>query len=191
MMQPATDEPNDGWGALSALPGNPMIWILIISELAVFGAALVGFMVMRILNPATFTAGQATLDYWLGGLNTMFLITSGWLAALAVLAREQNARQLARLRLLGSGLLGIGFLTVKIFEWGGKLAQGHDLESDAFFTLFYLITGFHAAHVIMGLAILVIISVWDSLENMKTGTAFWHMVDLIWLVIFPTIYLVR
>ncbi|TAN46954.1 MAG: cytochrome c oxidase subunit 3 family protein, partial [Rhodospirillales bacterium] len=69
--------------------------------------------------------------------------------------------------------------------------QGHNLESDSFFTLFYLITGFHAAHVVLGLVILGIVSVHDSLENLKTGTAFWHMVDLIWLIIFPTIYLVR
>ncbi|TAN55092.1 MAG: cytochrome c oxidase subunit 3 family protein, partial [Rhodospirillales bacterium] len=114
------------WGALSALPGNPMIWILIISELVVFGAGLTGFMTMRILEPGIFAAGQATLDYWLGGLNTMFLITSGLCAALAVLARSAGTRFRVRLWLGGAGLLGAGFLAVKLIEWNGKLSQGHN-----------------------------------------------------------------
>lgn len=179
------------WGALSALPGNPMIWILIISELAVFGAALAGFMAMRMVEPAIFNAGQASLDFWLGGLNTMFLVTSGWLAARAVHLRERGERKRARLQIGAAGLFGLAFLLVKMLEWAGEFRQGHDLESDAFFTLFFLITGFHAAHVVMGLCILAIVAVWDSVENLKTGTAFWHMVDLIWLVIFPIVYLVR
>ncbi|MBF0167559.1 MAG: cytochrome c oxidase subunit 3 family protein [Alphaproteobacteria bacterium] len=182
---------NAEWGALSALPGNPMIWILIISELVVFGLALIGFMAMRFLKPEIFATGQAALDYWLGGLNTMFLITSGWCAARAVHARSRDQRQKARLWLGGAGMFGAAFLVVKLVEWSEKLSQGHDIESDAFFTLFYLITGFHAAHVVMGLAILAIVGWWDSLENLKTGTAFWHMVDLIWLIIFPVIYLAR
>ncbi|MDK9721215.1 MAG: cytochrome c oxidase subunit 3 family protein [Rhodospirillales bacterium] len=186
-----SENESGGWGALSALPGNPMIWILIISELAVFGAALIGFMTLRIIQPAVFAAGQAALDYWLGGLNTMFLITSGWCAARSVHSRVVEKRSAARRWLMGAALFGCSFLAVKLVEWGDKLAHGHDLESDVFFTLFYLITGFHAAHVIMGLVILGIVGFWDSLENLKTGTAFWHMVDLIWLVIFPTIYLVR
>ncbi len=189
-MTDQTEEAAD-WGGLSALPGNPMIWILIISELVVFGVALLGFMTMRILEPAVFAAGQATPDFWVGGLHTMFLITSGWCAARSVLSRSRNARREARLWLATAGLFGAAFLSVKLIEWGDKLAQGHNLESDRFFTLFFLITGFHAAHVVMGLAILAIVGLYDSFENLKTGTAFWHMVDLIWLLIFPIVYLVR
>jgi nitric oxide reductase NorE protein len=185
------DESEKGWGALSALPGNPMIWILIISELFVFGVALVGFMTMRILEPKLFEAGQASLNFWMGGVNTMLLVTSGWLAARAVLLREKGKRRGARLQLALASFFGLAFLFVKLVEWMRKIAQGHDLESDTFFTLFFLITGFHAAHVVMGLCILAIVACWDSVENLKTGTAFWHMVDLIWLVIFPVIYLVR
>ena len=78
------------WGPLSSLPGNPMMWILILGELAVFGALFVGFAVARALDPVTFDASQAHLDGLLGGLNTMVLVTSGWLVAVAVQRRATN-----------------------------------------------------------------------------------------------------
>ncbi len=181
----------DSWGVLSSLPGNPIMWVLIISELVVFGAFLLGFAGARALHPALFHAGQAELDVRLGGLNTAILVTSGWFAARAVQARRRGKRGAARRWLAGAGLLGACFLAVKATEWAGEAAHGHGLDGDTFFTLFYLMTGFHAAHVVMGLVVLAIVGVHDSVENLETGTAFWHMVDLIWIILFPTLYLTR
>ncbi len=187
---PAADVP-ESWGVLSSLPGNPLMWVLIISELLVFGIFLLGFATARHLNPALFHAGQAELDVRLGGLNTAILVTSGWCAAKAVRVRHLGARRAARRWLAGAGLLGLAFLAVKATEWAGEAAHGHGLDGDTFFTLFYLMTGFHAAHVVMGLVVLGIVGIHDSLENLETGAAFWHMVDLIWIILFPTLYLTR
>lgn len=184
-------EPEADWGPLSSLPGNPIMWVLVISELAVFGAAFLGFGVARVLDPATFKAGQALLDVRLGGLNTLLLVTSGWLAAKAVQAVTAGKIAAGRRWLAGAGALGIGFLAVKAVEYSAKAAQGFGLETDTFWTLFYLITGFHAAHVLMGVVVLGIVGWRASPENLETGAAFWHMVDLVWLILFPILYLVR
>ncbi|MGO9545619.1 MAG: cytochrome c oxidase subunit 3 [Rhodomicrobium sp.] len=183
--------PNPGWGPLAALPGNPLMWILIASELAVFGTALAGYAGARIRDPAGFAIAQDTLDRLAGTINTAVLLTSGLFAAIATAARRRGERLRARVGLAIAGVLGAAFLGVKAVEYTGELAAGHDMESGTFFTLYYLVTGFHAIHVFVGICILAIVSVFDTLENYETGTAFWHMVDLIWVVIFPCIYLLR
>ena len=180
-----------GWGALGGLPGNPMMWILIASELLVFGAALIGFAGARALDPALFAQSQDLLDRPLGALNTAVLLTSGLFAALAVAARREEKIGRSRLHLVIASLFGFGFLAVKLVEYGEKFAAGISMETNNFFTLYFLITGFHLAHVIFGVIILAIVGIWNTEENLETGTAFWHMVDLVWVLIFPVVYLMR
>jgi len=188
---PDAPSPDDDWGILSQLPGNPMMWLLIWSELAVFGATFIGFSVARLIDPETFLHSQETLNRLLGAVNTMVLITSGYFAALAVNAQSRGKSTLARLWLLGAGLLGGVFLAVKFKEYGEKFAHGVGIETNTFYTLYFLLTGFHALHVVLGMVILAIVAWKNSLENLETGTAFWHMVDLIWVILFPLIYLMR
>ena len=180
-----------GWGPLSALPGNPLMWVLIASELAVFGLALVGYAGARAQDPAGFAAGQDQLDRLAGTINTAALLTSGLFAALANQARRAGLRNRARWNLACAGLLGLVFLVVKGFEYSSELAAGNDIDSSPFFTLYFLVTGFHALHVVLGLAILAVVARYDSVENIETGTAFWHMVDLVWILVFPCFYLLR
>lgn len=179
------------WGPLSDLPGNPIMWVLVISELVAFGAFLLSFGIARLVYSDIFAAGQALLDIRLGGLNTLLLVTSGWLAAKAVQQAAEGRPKAARPWLAGAAALGLGFLVVKGMEYADKAAQGISIDTDTFWTLFYLITGFHAAHVVMGVVILAIVGWRNSTENLESGAAFWHMVDLVWLIIFPVLYLVR
>lgn len=181
-----------GWGALSDLPGNPLMWILILSELLVFGAFLLGFAGARIGDPAGFAEAQSHLDRLYGGVNTLVLITSGLCAALAAKAAETGA-PLARIRLwlAAAGALGGVFLWVKALEYADKAAQGFGLDSGTFFTLYYLMTGFHALHVVLGLIFLAIVARRGTPEATETATAFWHMVDLVWVLIYPVVYLIR
>ncbi len=181
----------DDWGALSRLPGNPMMWILIWSELVIFGVSFIGFAVAYILHPDVFIQSQNSLNRLYGGLNTMVLITSGLCAALAVTARQRNRIILMRLWLGGSVLLGIIFLWVKSLEYTEKFSEGIGLDTNIFYTLYFLLTGFHAFHVIFGIIILIIVGWKDSLETLEIGTTFWHMIDLIWIILFPLVYLLR
>ncbi|TQV78539.1 cytochrome c oxidase subunit 3 family protein [Denitrobaculum tricleocarpae] len=178
-------------GLLAELPGDLMMWVLIISELLVFGAGLAAFLAVRISDPAGFADAQDHLDRAAGGLNTAVLVTSGLCAALANRDGAQGQRKQARLWLAGAAALGLVFLWVKAIEYGDKLSAGIGTETHPFFTFYYLLTGFHAAHVVAGIVILGFIACYDSPRNLETGTAFWHMVDLIWVLLFPVIYLLR
>lgn len=179
------------WGFLSTLPGHPMMWILIVSEILVFGGALIAFSGVRLSDPDTFRQSQDHLDRLAGALNTMVLLTSGLCAALAVNAIANQKLRNTRRWLMAASLLGVVFLCVKVVEYATKIAAGLTPTTNAFFTLYYLTTGFHALHVIAGIVILAIVGWKASLHSIEIGTTFWHMVDLVWVMLFPIVYLMR
>lgn len=170
--------------AARGLPGELMMWVLIFSELAVFGAGIAIFLVLRIGDPAGFAQAQGALLPALAGINTIVLITSGYLAALAA---RPGARP--RLPLVAAALLGAVFLALKTLEFRHKATLGITFETHDFFLFYYLLTGFHAAHVVAGIGILGLVA-WTAVPaHVQTGAAFWHMVDLVWVLLFPVIYL--
>ncbi len=122
----AGEDEADAWGGL---PGEPIMWILIASELAVFGAGFAAFLGARALDPETFAAGQATLDRTAGALNTLVLVTSGFCAAVAVRRAEAGRSGAARAWLGGAAALGLAFLLVKAVEYAAKAAEGRRMPS--------------------------------------------------------------
>lgn len=180
--------PKPETGILDDLPGELMMWVLIVSELLVFGAGLAAFMSVRISDPAGFAAARAVLDPALAGINTIVLITSGFLAARSLKLRLGHKRTAARWHLGGAMLLGCVFLAIKFQEYAAKAGEGISTETHPFFTFYYLLTGFHAAHVLAGIVLLGIVAWKDAPRNIETGAAFWHMVDLVWVLLFPVIY---
>lgn len=182
---------DEGVGVLGELPGDFMMWVLIFSEMLVFGAALLAFLGVRASAPEQFAADQALLDRTAGALNTLVLVTSGMLAARAVALRRAESRAAAQQSLWLASALGVVFLAVKGVEYAAKLDSGIGLDTSPFFMFYFLITGFHALHVLAGIGILLLVSWADDLRNIETGAAFWHMVDLVWVILFPIIYLLR
>ena len=189
--KPAVDTLEGSWGFLSDLPGHPMMWILIVSEILVFGGAFIAFAGARLSDPEMFRASQDHLDRLAGAINTMILLTSGLCAAMAVNAMSASNLKRARYWLTAAGALGLVFLAVKTFEYSAKISAGLTPSTSAFFTLYYLTTGFHALHVVAGIAILAIVAWKASLETIEIGASFWHMVDLVWVLLFPIVYLMR
>ena len=173
------------------LPGELLMWVLILSEIAVFGAGLIAFLAVRLTDPAGFAEAQSHLHRTGAAANTLVLVTSGWLAALAVKAAE--AGQLRRLRLLLAPaiLLGAVFLILKGSEYADLFAQGIGTETHAFYTFSFLLTGFHAAHVLAGMVLLALVGWLGTPKAVETGAAFWHMVDLVWLILFPLVYVIH
>ncbi len=171
------------------LPGDLMMWVLVISELLVFGAGLLAFLGVRITDPAGFSEAQTVLNATGAGINTVVLVTSGFLAACALPFIETGRRGLARLALLGASLLGVVFLVIKGVEFAQKSALGVTYDTHPFFTFYYLLTGFHAAHVVAGIVILGLVALRLEPRSVEVGALFWHMVDLVWLLLFPVIYL--
>lgn len=174
---------------LEELPGELMIWVLIVSELLVFGAGLGAFMAVQFRDVQGFAAAQATLDQTLAGLNTIILVTSGFLAARGVEAIRQERVQRARWHFAVAGLLGACFLTIKGLEYAHEFALGLGPDTHPFYMFYFLLTGFHAAHVLAGVIILWLLAVLPRARAAEAGTAFWHMVDLVWVLLFPVVYL--
>ncbi len=172
--------------ALDDLPGDLMMWVLIVSELLVFGAGLVAFLAVRLTDPAGFSEAQTHLHRAGAGVNTVVLVTSGWLAALAVQAGNKGRVRL--LLVLAIGLGGV-FLILKASEYRDLFAAGISFETHTFYTFHVLLTGFHAAHVLGGMILLGIVAIPATPRPVEAGAAFWHMVDLVWVLLFPVVYL--
>jgi nitric oxide reductase NorE protein len=168
-----------------------MIWVLIFSELVAFGLFLGAFVVARAIHPAVFSAGQAALDSNLAGLNTLVLVTSGWTAARATKSVRAGEKRASRRWLLVAMAIGGVFIAIKLAEYAEEIGRGIGLETSPFFTLYFLLTGFHLLHVCLGIVILAVVCRRAEISGVETGAAFWHMVDLVWIVMFPILYLVR
>ena len=163
-----------------------LLWILVWSELAAFGVLLVAFMVMTVLDPEGAASFRAHLHPGLAAANTVILVLSGWQAALAVrLGAEGRA---VRRSLVLAALLGLCFAAVKAFEYTLEIRAGiGGLGTLA--ELYFLITGFHLLHVVFGAAILLLVAWRPSRGNVVMIATLWHAIDLVWLVMFPVVYL--
>jgi nitric oxide reductase NorE protein len=168
-----------------------MIWVLIFSELVAFGLFLGAFVVARAIHPAVFAAGQTALNANLAGLNTIVLLTSGWAAARATRSARAGEKRASRRWLLIAMALGGFFVAIKLAEYAEEIGRGVGVETSPFFTLYFLLTGFHLLHVCLGITILAVVCRRAEISGVETGAAFWHMVDLVWIVMFPILYLVR
>ena len=167
------------------------MWVLILSELLVFSAFFVLFAWQRVTDVALFNASQQLLDPVIGGLNTIVLLTSGLFAALAIQAIAEDNKRRCRLWLSMAIAFGVAFCVIKLTEYADKLGAGLGPETNDFFTYYYLLTGFHFAHVVFGLCLLVLACRYTTRENVETVTAFWHLVDMVWVMLYPLIYLLR
>ena len=173
---------------LDELPGDLMMWVLIVSELLVFGAGLAAFMAVRLTDVEGFDVAQGTLNQTLAGLNTLILVTSGFLAAMGVECLKARATTKARILFSVAGTLGVCFLAIKFHEYGLEFSRGVTTDTHPFYMFYFLLTGFHAAHVAAGVVILWLLATRPGVRSAEAGTAFWHMVDLVWVLLFPVVY---
>jgi nitric oxide reductase NorE protein len=178
-------------------PGDGHIWVMVLGDLIIFGAYFFIFMIYRAMKPQEFLASQQHLNITIGALNTLVLLTSSWFIARSVqAARAEDHAHALRLTYLG-GLCGAGFILIKAYEWSTEVAQGHTISSNDFFTFYYMLTGVHLFHVLLGLLILGVVT--RELRNprrrrmfmVESGATYWHMVDLLWIVIFALLYVMR
>ncbi len=161
--------------------------------------ALVVFNIYRGNEPLVFLEGQALLNKTIGLSNTLILLTSGFFMALGVHSLRNGDHKRSSNMIGITVLLGFLFLVLKGFEYSAKLEHGIGVDHDSFFMFYWLLTGFHFVHVLVGAVILIFMyfkvrkgdySNGDLLDVESAG-AFWHMCDLIWLLLFPVIYLLH
>jgi cytochrome c oxidase subunit 3 len=187
------------------------MWLFLSTEILLFAGLFVCYGVYRYLFPETFAAASRHLDLTMGTVNTVVLITSSLTAALAVhYAREGKNNLVAWMFVLTIAMAG-AFLVIKGFEYTHKFHEGalpgryYRMEAvqlpgvPLYFTIYFLATGLHAFHVIVGMSVLVWLTVKAIREKnfgpnnytaVELGSMYWHLVDLIWIFLFPLLYLI-
>ena len=181
------------------LPGDLAIWFFILAELLAFGVFFLAYAFTRANHVELFNAEQLTLDRTSGAINTVLLLTSSFLVVRAVQIAESGRSRAAAPWLAGAFGCGGGFVVVKIFEYAAKIGAGITLSSSTFYMFYLSLTFFHFMHVILGMVIIA--AMWNgartgrygphNMNGIETGAAYWHMVDLVWLILFPLIYVMR
>lgn len=182
-----------------ALPGDLAMWMFIAAELLVFALLFLLFTILRVSNADLFTAGQQTLHPEAGLINTVALLTASWLVVQAVIHNRKNAPKKAALWMFAAILAASVYVGVKCWEYWQLGSAGYDLDSNAFYTGYFLITGFHLLHVLLGMVILLFLVVKllrggypeGQRSGLESGACYWHMVDLVWVLLFPLIYVIR
>lgn len=184
--------------ARSHVPGEPGIWMFIAGDMAMFSLLFYLFLHYRAADPLLFTASQAHLNQTLGLVNTILMLTSSWLVASGVQAARRGEARVVRHCFRLAIMCGAAFLVVKYFEYGEKISAGQNMWSNDFFMLYFCYTGIHMIHVVLGMGVLAGVMSYartddfpgNSLRNVETGASFWHLVDLLWIVLFALFYLV-
>ena len=178
-------------------PGGILMWIIIFLELFTFGMALVAFVYYGSQEHEVFHQSRLQLNTTLGVINTIFLLTSGLFMAASVEEFKESNTKKSSLYIQLAMLGGFFFLVLKSIEYYHKIEAGISLETNMFFNFYWLLTGFHVIHVVMGLVILSRTNYGikkkksdTTIEDVEACAAFWHMCDLIWLLLFPVLYLI-
>lgn len=181
------------------LPGDLAMWVFIVMELSVFAIFFIAFAVAQRFNESMFSLGRASLDGSVGLFCTLALIISSYLVSLAVKAIKDGNNLQAK-RLLFIALFSACFyLVLKLTEYATLVDLGYGLSSNSFYTLYFLITGFHFLHVLLGMFILGYMGLKarkngylpDDCAGFEAGAAYWHMVDLVWILVFFLIYIIH
>ena len=186
------------------LPAEEGLWLFIIGDLFIFSLFFLLLMDYRNQDPLTFFESQATLNQYLGAVNTLLLLTSSWFMALALRSVRYNWLKEAGHLILAALVCGLGFAIVKVIEYGEKFNTDLVPGTDDFYMYYYMFTGVHLFHLLIGMVVLIFI--WrknravkltrgfyneKEIQFFEGGAIYWHLVDLLWIVLFTLIYLVK
>ena len=180
-------------------PGDLAIWFFIFAELLSFGVFFGSYAFARAHHVELFNQSQLHLNRESGAINALVLITSSYFVVRAVAAIKQGlSRECANWL---AGAIGFGgiFLVVKLLEFHAKFAAGISLSTNTFYMFYLSLTIFHFMHVILGMVILTAVMLKarrggytpESHTGVETGASYWHMVDLVWIILFPLVYVIR
>lgn len=179
------------------VPGEIGIWCFVAGDLAVFSVFFVLIALGNREQAELFAHSRAELELWIGLANTVLLLTGSWFVARGV-ERCRRAHDPRHAGDFSLGILcGVVFVANKAFEWGGKIAAGITPATNDFFMYFFVFTGIHLVHVLIGIGVLFLVrhtSRRTTLETrhirtLETGATFWHLVDLLWVFLFALLYL--
>jgi cytochrome c oxidase subunit III len=186
------------------------MWLFLATEVLLFAGLFTGYAVYRMEFTKAFEEASRHLDLGLGTINTLVLITSSFTVALSIHYARSDRKWMAVGMLVFTILCGFGFLGIKSIEYAHKFAEGalpgpyysfHEVTADGapmYFTVYFLTTGLHALHVIIGMTVLIILTFKTAAGRfsskyylgLELGGLYWHLVDLVWIFLFPLLYLI-
>jgi len=186
------------------------MWVFLITEIMFFGGLFLSYTIYRVIYTEAFADASRHLDLTLGTINTAVLICSSFTMALAVHSAQTGRRRLLMTFLLATMIIGLVFLTIKFTEWSHEiddnLVPGHGFiypgpytqPAKLFFSLYFLMTGVHGLHVFIGVCVLAVLFVlaWRNHFSPQYHTPievfglYWHFVDIVWLFLYPLLYLI-
>ena len=185
------------------------MWLFLYSEMLLFGAMFVAYAWYSSQYRPVFLEGSTNLSQILGLVNTIILLTSSLTVALSIAAIQKGNKRLSMGLLVSSILFALGFLAIKFVEWRSKFHHGiypgspdlaqADQGTNVFYALYYAMTGMHGLHVIVGMVILTIMLVQLARNRicreknlaLEISGLYWHLVDVIWIFLFPLFYLIH
>jgi nitric oxide reductase NorE protein len=181
------------------IPGEEGTWIFILGDMTVFALLFGVFIDARSKDPILFNHSQAVLNQNYGAINTLLLLSSSMMVITGIRAIRHNIRGLAPAMFLGAIGCGLGFSFMKYLEWSEKFSHGIKPATNDFWMYYFILTGLHFFHLILGMVVLTYLFVQSRKPTLTVrqfafvegGACFWHMVDLLWIVLFPLLYLVK
>lgn len=173
------------------------IWAFLATELLLFGGLFTVYAVFRLSYPDLFHQQHLKLNRFMGALNTVLLLTSSLSMAIGIAAIRQGRQRILKIALAVTLALAAGFLCIKYFEWSEDFSHGLYPASNLFFGLYFTMTGLHGLHVLFGMLVMV----WllraqrgefsaDYNTPVEITGLYWHFVDLVWIYLFPLLYLI-
>lgn len=181
------------------IPGEAGIWVFLFGDLVIFVVLFVAYLVDRAVDPNLFSASSQELGFTVGVVNTLVLLTSSLFVLGGVQAVRHRETRLAVWAFVAAIACGVAFVVLKVTEYAHLAALDHGPDANAFFGWYFILTGVHLLHVLIGLGLLCLMiskartSEEDGSKGLaivEGGACFWHLVDLLWMLIFPLLYLV-
>jgi nitric oxide reductase NorE protein len=180
------------------IPGEPGVWLFLLGDMVIFGLFFIVFLYHRGQDVALYLESQKILDQNLGIINTLLLLTSSWFVVTGVRTARKDI-PCEGIWFALAFFCGLGFVINKFFEYKAKLRAGITLFTNDFYMYYYIFTGIHLWHVILGLGVLAFMWRLTRLKSpssrhiafLEGGASFWHLVDVIWIILFPLLYLLR
>lgn len=185
------------------------MWLFLFTEVLLFGGMFILYASYRFIYPNEFVLAASELDMLMGAINTVILLTSSLTVVLGIVALQKNNKKLCLFFMWVTVVCGLLFLVNKYFEWGAKFHHGiypkgpalQDMSEGEvmYFGLYYVMTGLHGLHIVVGLAFIGFV-MWQIKKDVLTSTNFqrlenaglyWHLVDIIWIFLFPLFYLIH
>jgi cytochrome c oxidase subunit III len=190
------------------------MWVFLITEIMFFGGMFLAYTIYRSSYPNVFAVASTSLNVYIGAFNTVVLLCSSFTMVMGVRAAQLGNRRAIVLFLILTLILGFMFLGIKGYEWNEKFVEHHipgmagfhlegvpleqQGQAQLFFSLYFAMTGLHAVHMVIGAGIVIALTWWahkgkytaEYMTPVDVGGLYWHFVDIIWIFLFPLLYLI-